>query len=116
MSAVKEITICCSNTLFKELAMKIIISCAAVFLFVCSTMAEDKVEGKIVSIEKGKLTMTDKDGMVETTYKIADEVKITCDGKECKLNDLGKGCLVTVSMQTRGDSIFVVKIKAKSSS
>lgn len=95
--------------------MKIIISCAALFLFVYGTMAEDKLEGKIVSIEKGKLTMTDKDGMIETTYKIAEDVKITCDGKECKLNDLGKGCLVTVTTETREDSIFVVKIKAKSS-
>ena len=99
--------------------MKIIISCealfAALFLFVGNTIAEDKLEGKIVSIEKGKLTMTDTDGMIETTYKIADDVKITCDGKECKLTNLGKGCLVTVTTETRGDSIFVVKIKAKSS-
>lgn len=95
--------------------MKIIISCTALFVFFCGTMAEDKLEGKIVSIEKGKLTMTDKDGMIETTYKIADDVKITCDGKECKLNALGKGCLVTVTTETRGDSIFIVKIKAKSS-
>jgi len=95
--------------------MKIIISCIVLSLFVSSAIADDKLEGKLVSIDKGKLTMTDKDGMIETTYKIADDVKITCDGKECKLNDLGKGCLVTVTTQTRGDSIYLVKIVAKSS-
>ena len=34
---------------------------------------------------KAKLTMTDKDGMIETTYKVADDAKIICEDKECKL-------------------------------
>jgi len=93
--------------------MKSIVACTVLLVFACTSMAQDKIDGKFVSMNKDKLTMTDKDGMIETTYKVADTVEITCNGKECKLGDLVKGCLLTITTEKRGDADVIVKIKAK---
>lgn len=57
--------------------------------------------------------MTDKDGMIETTYRVAEDAKIICDDKECSLNNLFKNCWVTVTTEKRGDAEVIIKIKAK---
>lgn len=58
---------------------------------------EDKLhEGKIVKVGDGKLTMTDKDDQNEHTHVVPATAKITCDGKQCKLEDLKAGFFVKV--------------------
>jgi hypothetical protein len=56
--------------------------------------------GKVVSTGKNKLTMTGTDGK-EHSHAVADDAKITCDGKVCKLEDLKKG--ITVKVTTKKD-------------
>ncbi|MDB5310524.1 MAG: hypothetical protein JWO38_4726 [Gemmataceae bacterium] len=72
-------------------------------------------EGKVVKVADGKLTMTDKDGKKQHTHAVAADAKITCDGKECKLEDLKKGSPVTVTAEKKGDKVVVIKIDAKKS-
>jgi hypothetical protein len=67
-------------------------------------------EGKVVKAGDGKLTMTDKDGKNEHTHAVGADAKITCDGKECKLEDLKAGTAVTVTMK---DEKTVAKIEGK---
>jgi len=78
-------------------------------------LAEDKAgthEGKIVKVEAGKLTMTDKDGKNQHTHAVPADAKITFDGKEAKLEDLKAGQKVKVTTEKKGDKIQVVKVEA----
>jgi len=70
-------------------------------------------EGKVVKAGDGKLTMTDKDGKNEHTHAVPANARITCDGKECKLEDLKPGFFVKVT--TKGDEQTVTRIEAASS-
>jgi len=65
-------------------------------------------EGKVVKVEAGKLTMTDKAGK-EHSHAIGKDVKITVDGKEAKLEDLKPGQQITVTMLKKD----VTKVEAK---
>jgi len=98
--------------LYRSLA---VVLALAVVLVVCQASLADKDdkvhEGKIVKAGAGKLTMTDKDGKNEHTHDIAPEAKITCDGKECKLEDLKAGFMVKVTMK---DEKTVAAVEAKS--
>jgi|SRR4051812_31467610 len=69
--------------------------------------------GLVVKAGDNKLTMTDKDGKNEHTHDVAKDAKITCDGKECKLEDLQKGTMVTVTVASQGDKKFATKIEGK---
>lgn len=69
----------------------------------------DTHSGVVVSAAGGKLTMTDKDGKNEHSHDVAADAKISCDGKECKLEDLKKGCTVKVTVKEKK----AVKIEAK---
>ena len=62
----------------------------------------------------GKLTMTDKEGKKEHTHVVPKDAKITCDGKECKLDDLKKGFMVKVTMDKKDNKLQVTRIEAKS--
>ncbi len=81
----------------------------AVAAFVGTAVAADKPAdsnthtGVVVSVADGKLTMTDKDGKNEHSHTVAKDAKITCDGKDCKLDDLKKGQTVTVTVEKQGD-------------
>jgi hypothetical protein len=71
-------------------------------------------EGKVVMAGNGMLTMTDASGGNRHTHKVAPDCKITCDGKECKLEDLKEG--ISVKVTTKGDEKNVaVKIEARKS-
>ena len=70
------------------------------------------VDGKVVKIADGKLPITDKDGKEHTTTVAAD-AKITCDGKECKLDDLKKDTQVKLTCKKDGDKFTALKIEAK---
>lgn len=80
-----------------------------------AVMADDVHEGKVVSIADGKLTMTDKDGKNEHSHMVPSDATITCDGKTCKLDDITKGCWVTVTREKKGDAMVVTKVEAKKS-
>jgi Cu/Ag efflux protein CusF len=69
-------------------------------------------EGKVVKVETGKLTMSDKDGKNQHTHAVPADAKITLDGKEAKLDDLKAGQKVKVTTEKKGDKIQVVKIEA----
>jgi hypothetical protein len=94
--------------------MKLILSCVVALLLIGHATAQDTLEGKLVKISANKLTMTDKDGMLEVTYKIADDAVVTCDGKQCKTSNLGKGCKLILTLKDEGDKKIIVKIKALS--
>jgi len=73
---------------------------------------EQTHEGKIVKAGEGKLTMTDKAGGNRHTHNVPATAKITCDGKDCKLDDLREGFWVKVS--TKNDvNRTVTKVEAK---
>jgi len=85
----------------------------ALVLFLSQTsMAADKVhEGTVVKAGDGKLTMADKQGK-EHSHTIPATAQITCDGKECKLEDLKAGYSVKVT--TERDEKTVTKVEATS--
>lgn len=70
-------------------------------------------EGLVVSAAEGKLTMTDKDGKNEHTHQVARDAQITCDGKQCRLEDLKKGFAIKVTTEKRGNLEMATKIEAK---
>lgn len=78
-----------------------------------AALAADKThEGKVVQAGNGKLTMKDKDGNKEHTHTVPATATITCDGKECKLEDLKAG--YTIKVTTKDDAQnTVTKIEAK---
>jgi hypothetical protein len=73
---------------------------------------DNTVEGKVVKAADGKLTVSGKDDK-EQTLAVAEDAKITCDGKECKLADLKKDIKVTLTTKKTGDKTMIVKIEAK---
>jgi hypothetical protein len=60
----------------------------------------DTHEGKVVKVVGNKLTMSDKEGKNEHTHTLAADAKISCDGKECKLEDLKPGQTVKEKTST----------------
>jgi hypothetical protein len=62
--------------------------------------ADDVVEGKVVKVADGKLTIVDKDKK-EHTCTVSKDAKITCDGKVCKLADLKEGVTVKVTVEKK---------------
>jgi len=70
---------------------------AAVTVVSVSLSAAEKHEGKVVEAAKGKLTMTDLDGKNKHTHQVADNAKITLDGKVAKLDELKSGYTVEVT-------------------
>jgi hypothetical protein len=68
-------------------------------------------EGKLVKIAGNKLTMTDKEGKNETTHTLAPGARITCDGKECKAEDLKPGVSLKVTTKP-GDATMAVIVEA----
>ena len=68
----------------------------------------------IVKVEGNKLTVTGKDGK-EHTHDVAKDAAITCDGKECKLDDLKDGdkAVVTLAQEKGADTVVITKIEAR---
>ena len=73
----------------------------------------DTHEGTVVKAEGGKLTMTAKGDDKEHEHAVAPDAKITCDGKECKLDDLMKGYKVKVTTEKRDEKAVATKIEAQ---
>ena len=58
-------------------------------------------EGMVVSVKGNKLDMTDDDGKHEHTHALADDAKVTCDGKVCQAADLKKGMRIRVTTEKK---------------
>jgi type 1 fimbria pilin len=72
---------------------------------------EKTVEGTVVKAGGGKLMITGTDKKPHAC-NVADDAKITCDGKECKLADLKKGVKVKVTVEGKGKKAKATKIEA----
>ncbi len=68
-------------------------------------------DGTVVKAGEGHLTMEAQDKK-DYTHMVAKDAKITCDGKDCKLDDLKKGTKVAVTLDGKGDTAKVTKIEA----
>jgi hypothetical protein len=86
---------------------------ALVLLAGAPVLAADTHDGFVVKAGDGKLTMADKDGKNEHTHDVDKAAQITCDGKDCKLEDLKKGVAVKVTAEKKGDKSVALKIEAK---
>jgi len=76
--------------------------------------ARNTHEGFVVKAGDGHLTMTAAKGAREEhTHAVAADAKVTCDGKECKLEDLKKGDQIRVTEEKKGDKKVVTKVEAK---
>jgi len=89
----------------------IVAALAFVLLAYAPVRAEDgdTHDGTVVKAADGKLTMTGKDGK-EHSHAISEDVKISCDGKKCKLEDLKEGTKVKVTTKKDGEKIVVTRI------
>jgi hypothetical protein len=101
---------------YRSLAVVLVLF-AVVCLVGQFAIADDKNanshEGKIVRAGNGSLTMTDKDGQNQQTFKVAANARISCDDKECKLDDLKPGYHVKVTQGSEADKA-VIRIEAHS--
>ena len=61
---------------------------------------DDTVEGKFVKVDGKTLTVKDKDDK-EHSCEMADDAKVSCDGKECKASDLKEGVKVKVTLKDK---------------
>lgn len=94
----------------------VVTALALVFLVSQPLQAEEKGlkthEGKVVKAGDGKLLMSDKEGGKQHMHIVPATAKITCDGKECKLEDLKEGTMIRVT--TKDDTErTVTKVEAK---
>lgn len=95
-----------------------VMAMAVLALASASAFADDKPgthEGTVVKAENGKLTMTGKEDKREHSHDVPASAKITCDGKDCKLDDLKRGYTVKVTIEKKDSKNVVSKIEAKKS-
>ena len=76
-------------------------------------LAAETVQGKVVSAQANRLTMTDNDGE-RHVLQVNEDTKITLDGKAAKLADLKAGQAVTATFEKEGQNLIAQKIDAKS--
>jgi len=86
--------------------LRIGVAALALVLWVGAALAQDRAKGEkrtthtgtVVSVSGNKLVMRErgKEGK-EHTHTLAANAKVTCDGKECKLEDLKPGQRIRVS-------------------
>jgi hypothetical protein len=90
----------------------------AVVMFLGTTgMADEKSgshDGIVVKAGDAKLVMTDKAGKNEHTMTVSKTAKITCDGKNCQLEDLRKGFTIRVETDAVNKTV-ATRIDAKKS-
>ncbi len=68
-------------------------------------------DGKLVSIAGNKLVMTNEQGGEEHSHMLADNARLTIDGKVCKASDLKAGMTVRVTTQ-KNDKNVAIRIEA----
>jgi hypothetical protein len=92
---------------------------ASLMTLVSQASADDQIGthmGIVVSVEGNKLTMSDKYGKNEHSHMVPASATITCDGKACRLQDLKKGMVVSVTIEKQGEKNAVTRIDAKQAS
>ncbi len=94
-----------------------LLAAAVVFLGwgTCAQAQEKKehvMDGHIVKIADGKLTMVGEDKK-EVTHPVPKEAKITLDGKEVKLEDLKEHTKIKVTLTVEGEKHTITKIEAE---
>ncbi len=62
-----------------------------------AVFASSSHDGQVVSITGEKLVMTNIEGKKKHTHTLTAEVKVTCDGKDCKAADLKPGMRIRVT-------------------
>src|SRR5437764_1348334 len=88
----------------------------AILLFAVSALASaETVEGKVVEVGNGKITVMEQEGKNQFTHEVAADAVIMCDGKDCRLDDITKDCWPTVTTEKRGEKTVAIKIMAKKS-
>jgi hypothetical protein len=91
-----------------------VIALALVLLVGMPVLAErekaDAHEGTVVSANEKELIMKDKDGN-RHSHTLAADAKVTCDGKDCKLEDLKPGQKIRVTTK-KDDKKVATKIEA----
>jgi hypothetical protein len=91
----------------------LVIALAVALLVGMPVLAEEKAnthEGTVVSASAKELIMKDKSGD-RHTHTLAAGATVTCDGKECKLDDLKPGQRIRVTTKA-GDKAVATKIEA----
>jgi hypothetical protein len=68
-------------------------------------------EGKVVSVKGQQLTMEAKGQ--KHTHKVAPDAKITCDGKNCKLDDLKAGTMIRVTVDNLTNTATRIDARTK---
>ncbi|MBI3801516.1 MAG: hypothetical protein HY268_31660 [Deltaproteobacteria bacterium] len=88
------------------------ISLVALTLFVSTSVwAASSHQGLVVEAGKGKLTMTSMTGDNQHTHDVAADAKITCEGQPCKLDSLGPGDVITVTLDQKDGKPVVTEIQ-----
>ena len=108
----------------KYRALPLSLTALALALFVgASVVADDSKaakqtnshDGTVVRVTAEKLVMVDtaKNGVEEKeqTFRLADNARVTLDGKKCKLEDLKADQKVRVTNK-KGDDSFTIKVEA----
>jgi hypothetical protein len=100
--------------------LRIGVAALAIVLWVGAALAQDRAKGErrpthtgtVVSVSGNKLVMRDrgKEGK-EHTHTLAANAKVSCDGKECKLEDLKPGQGVRVTHQ-KDDPCVATRVEA----
>jgi hypothetical protein len=67
-------------------------------------------DGKVVSITGDKLVMASKQGQ-EHSHMLAEDAKVTCDGKPCKASDLKAGMAIRVTTH-KNDKNMATRVEA----
>jgi hypothetical protein len=73
----------------------------------------DHVQGKVVMVDEAAREIAIDAGDATTQVHVADDARITVDGKEAKLSDLARGSDVRVSLDRSGDQPAAVVIEAQ---
>jgi hypothetical protein len=85
--------------MYRTLAL--VVAVVALVCFVAAPAQAEKkadtVEGTFVKVDGKTLTVKDKDAK-EHSCEVAADAKVTCDGKECKVDDLKAGVKVKVTL------------------
>ena len=107
------------NMVYRALPFFVMVMALALFVgrtgLADETKKGDTHEGTVVSVTGDKLIMKSKakagEEAIEHTHKLADNAKVTCDGKECKLEDLKPGQKIRVTTK-KGDKEIAIKVEA----
>jgi hypothetical protein len=97
------------SSLFVVFALMMLVAAPVIASF-------DMVEGTIINVGEGKLTMQDQDGKKIHMLDVAEEVRVTRDGREARLENLMTGDWAKITLESRlPQQNVVVAIDARSS-